>query len=246
MSLKKAAQSQTQNVYSAIRADILACRLAPGSKLKIKDLCDAQHVSLGAVREALSRLTAEGLVVAEAQRGFQVAPVSAVDLQDLTSTRIEIESLCLSRAIANGTVEWEAQIIAAYHRLKRTPERASDDVSCTSAEWEIAHEAFHAALVSACDSAWLIRLRAMLYTQVERYRRLSVKLARADRHLDDEHHALMQAVLDRNTEQAKTYIAEHIGKTALIILETLPDRLPMQHSSASSTQHSTTKAMTSA
>ena len=57
-----------------MRADLLACRIPPGSRLKIQDLCDRFSVSLGAIREALSRLTSDGLVVSEPQRGFRAAP----------------------------------------------------------------------------------------------------------------------------------------------------------------------------
>ena len=57
-------RSMTQDVYERLRADILACRLVPGSKLRINELCLLLGgVSLGAVREALSRLTADGFVL---------------------------------------------------------------------------------------------------------------------------------------------------------------------------------------
>ena len=59
----------TQSAYELLRADILSCRLPPGSKLKIQELCTRYAVGLGAIREALSRLTSEGLVIAEPQRG---------------------------------------------------------------------------------------------------------------------------------------------------------------------------------
>src|SRR5215475_11483926 len=115
----------TQGAYEDLRADLLSCRIPPGSRLKIQDLCTRHSVSLGAIREALSRLTSEGLVVAEPQRGFRAAPISAEDLKDLTCVRIQIESLCLRRAIELGDVDWESRLVAAFHRLSRTPERTS-------------------------------------------------------------------------------------------------------------------------
>jgi hypothetical protein len=89
-------RSMTQDVYERLRADILACRITPGSKLRINELClSLGGVSLGAVREALSRLVADELVMSEPQRGFTVSPVSARDLEDLTAARIEVEGWCL-------------------------------------------------------------------------------------------------------------------------------------------------------
>src|ERR1700731_5490431 len=91
MMARDAVHNLTQRAYEGLRADLLACRIRPGSRLKIQELCDRCSVSLGAVREALSRLTSEGLVVSEPQRGFRAAPVSVADLQDLTMVRIEVE-----------------------------------------------------------------------------------------------------------------------------------------------------------
>src|ERR1700678_3888046 len=92
--------SLTQAAYLRLRADLLACRIRPGERVKINDVCRQFAVSLGAVREALARLTSEGLVVAEPQRGFRAAPITADELRDLTMVRIEIEGLCLRRAVA--------------------------------------------------------------------------------------------------------------------------------------------------
>src|ERR1041385_4027740 len=110
---REASVNLTQRAYEDLRADILSCRIPPGAKLKIQDLCTQFSVSLGAIREALSRLTSEGLVTAEPQRGFRAAPISAEDLQDLTRTRIQIETLCIRRAIEVGDVAWESQLVAA-------------------------------------------------------------------------------------------------------------------------------------
>ncbi len=170
------------------------------------------------MREALSRLGAEGLVVAEPQRGFTAAPVSKTELVDLTSTRIELEQACLRRAIEHGGVEWEVNIIAAIHRLSRTPERLEGDPSVVNEDWAAAHKAFHTALVAACDSPWRLRLRALLYDQSERYRRLSVSATRQARDLAAEHQALRDAVLARKTETALQLIRDHLLTTSERVL----------------------------
>ncbi len=211
--------SLTQVAYERLRADLLACRLRPGARLKIGELCQTLSVSLSAVREALSRLTAEGLVVAEPQRGFRVAPISAEELRDLTEVRTQIEGLCLERAIAVGDVGWESQLVAAFHRLSRTPVREPDDPQRMNEAWSAAHAAYHAALVGACDSPWLLRLRGILYAQSERYRRLSVPLAEIARDLNREHQDIMEAALARDAERAKTLLAQHLELTTRALLQ---------------------------
>jgi DNA-binding GntR family transcriptional regulator len=188
------------------------------------EICKGSPFSLSAVREALSRLTSEGLVVAELQRGFRAAPISEDELRDLTWVRIEIEGICLRRAIAAGDLAWESGIVAAYHRLSRTPERATGDENRLEDEWSLAHAAFHEALVKACPSAWLLRLRGTLYAQAERYRRLSIPLSNRRRDLDSEHRGIVQTVLARNPDEACTLMAAHLNRTTRILLERLAKR----------------------
>jgi DNA-binding GntR family transcriptional regulator len=217
--VRESSHNLTQGAYEALRADLLACRIAPGSRLKIQDLCQQHEVSLGAIREALSRLTSEGLVVAEPQRGFRVAPISRADLEDLTMVRIEVEGLCLARAIAVGTVDWEARLVAAFHRLSRTPERVASDPARAADDWAEAHAGFHSALVDGADSPWLLRLHAQLYAQSERYRRLSIPLGSMDRDVDGEHRQIMEAALARDATRALGLMRRHIGATTSILLK---------------------------
>ena len=211
--------SITQDAYERLRADLLACRLQPGARLKINDLCRSLSVSLSAVREALARLTSEGLVVGEPQRGFCATPISAAELRDLTGVRIQVEGACLERALAVGDVAWESQLVASLHRLSRTPEREPDDPDRMSEAWSAAHGVFHRALVGACDSPWLLKLREMLYDQSERYRRLSVPLAEIARDLGREHRELVDAALARDAALVKRLMARHLETTTQILLD---------------------------
>jgi DNA-binding GntR family transcriptional regulator len=210
-SLPASVGNLTENTYSVLRADILACRLRPGQQLKIHEICARLRVSPGAVREALSRLSAEELVVSIAQKGFRVAPVRVDDLEDLTRTRIEIECMCLRRAIAVGEIEWETGLVAACHRLTNIASALDSD------EWAHAHAQYHLALVQACDSAWLLRLRALLYAQSERYRRLSLSEARLERDVDGEHRGLVKAALARDADNACKLLADHLSLTAALV-----------------------------
>ncbi|WP_165443235.1 GntR family transcriptional regulator [Acinetobacter ihumii] len=210
--------SQTEIVYRSIRDDILSCKLAPGSKLKINELCEKYAASLGAVREALSRLCSEELIISEAQKGFRVSPISTKDLQDLANTRIHIESLCLEQAINKGDLSWESNIVASLHRLNHLPERQANAPELTDNVWEEAHNAFHNALIASCDSYWLQHIRKILSVQNERYRRLSAVLDQHDRDLKQEHQHIANAVLERNIKMAQQYIGDHILTTTQIVL----------------------------
>ena len=104
-----------------LRDDILNGRLAPDARLRINQLQQRYGLGLSPLREALLRLSTEGLVLAQGQRGFVVAPVSLADLQDQTLARKTLDTAALTQAIAHGDADWESQVIAANHLLARTP-----------------------------------------------------------------------------------------------------------------------------
>ena len=211
--------SRTEVFYNQLRNEIVSCRLPPNKRLKISDLADRYSVSPGAVREALSRLTSENLVITESRKGFKVSPISNTDLEDLTNVRIDIETQCLRRSILNASIEWESALVAASHRLNRTAEQASSVGRQVSDAWAEAHQAFHSALVAACDSVWLLRIRRHLYAQSERYRRLSVPMDSGERDLAREHELILTASLNRDADKAAELLTEHMRKTTLIILD---------------------------
>src|SRR5690242_201211 len=109
-------KSLTTQAFELLRSDILLGRLLPEERLRIQALSERYGVGATAIREALSRLTSDGLVEFEDQRGFCVAPVSREELLDLTRTRIDIECLALRYAIATGDIEWESGLLSAFHR----------------------------------------------------------------------------------------------------------------------------------
>lgn len=221
--------SLTERAYLRLRDDLLTCRLKPGDRINIKEVAETLGFSLGAVREALSRLTSEGFVTIDSLRGFRATPISIADMVDLMSLRTDIEGQCLRRAIAKGGLDWESAIVSAAHRLGRTPiyaESADAEGGTVDGggrrlndDYAAAHSAFHEALVSACDSAWLKRMRDWLYAQSERYRYLAVPLGRAERDVGHEHGQLVEAALARDADRAVAVLSEHLMATARILIE---------------------------
>jgi len=210
----ESAKTLAESAFSGIRGDILACRLPPGHWLKLDRLRETYGVSLSPLREALSRLVSTGLVTAEGQRGFRVAQVSVEDLLDLTRTRITIEIATLRSAMSAGDRDWEAEIIAAEHRLgARSLLRADAPAPEMDAQWEINHRAFHCALVSASPFSRLLRAREQLFDESDRYRRMAVSKNVPNRDVAAEHRSIVQAVLSRNAEQASHLMQEHLLAT---------------------------------
>ena len=201
------------DIAHRLRSDIVACVLKPNDPLKFEDLRQMYGASFTTLREALTSLIADSLVVAESQRGFRVAPVSLEDLSDLTQVRLLIETEALRKSIENGKDDWEINVITALHRLSRIEEQI-DGSPVADPGWKAAHREFHTALISACQSPTLMSVHKTLFDRAERYRCLSATLRPMARDKLGEHRALMQAALGRNVDLALSLIESHIRKTA--------------------------------
>ncbi len=217
-------QTRSEAVHNRIRADILGGRFRPGQRLKFPELSKRYGVSTGAVREALLKLVARNLVSSEAHHGFQVTDVTARGLADLTDARTEIESLALSRAISEGDLAWQAQILAAHHTYEQTPR---GDGAQPSEDWLIAHADFHTALLAGCANPRLRDLASSLREEAELYRRWSRPEPADPHHWTDqadheEHRHLLDAVMARDRDRADSALRRLIGLTSGMVLDTEP------------------------
>jgi DNA-binding GntR family transcriptional regulator len=211
-------KSMTSRTYEQLRNAIITARYKPGAKLRIDALKEELDASLGAVREALARLTSEGLVSAEPQRGFAVSMISRQDLIDLTEARVEIELTCLESSIANGDLAWEGRVLSVSHQLSKLTYAILDPSRPDVERWHWLHARYHDAITSACTNSWWLKLRKQLFIQSERYRRLSGPFAEYDRDIEAEHKAITDAVLARDAQRAKRLLGEHLRATTDILL----------------------------
>lgn len=209
-----ASGSRTERAYERLRQEILRGELAPNERLRAADLDKRFQLGLTPIREALARLGSEGLVAIEAHRGARVVESSPAELIDLTRTRREIERLCLTDAIAHGDARWEAGIVAALHVLHRTPLPDFSRSDAMASEWEVHHRAFHAALVGACTSQWLLRFWNQLADHSQRYRKIRLESAHLQaRDVNAEHQAIVDAVLARDAATAIALMDRHLQET---------------------------------
>lgn len=210
-------RTRVEETFNAIRADIIDGTLEPSSRLAVDRLKDRYGVGASTIRESLSLLISDALVTAEGQRGFAVAPVSVEDLRDLSNVRVLLETHALRESIDKGGDDWEAAIVAAFHRLSKAQERVDAGEEGAMTEWEERNREFHAALVGACDSRWTRHMLAMLHHHTERYRRASLANQKAKRDVAGEHAEIVEATLDRDVERASEALARHIYRTAEVV-----------------------------
>lgn len=217
-----AGPTQAASLSGRLRQDIIRGELAPGARLKIRELCERYDAGAIPLREALSRLASSGFVVAEDQRGFRVARVSASELADITEARVHIECEALRRSIEHADLDWEGRLLGAHHRLSRLTIEAQG--GGLEDRWEAAHASFHSTLIENCDSRWLIRMAELLRDQTARYRHLSVALPRTElppgppRDVPREHREILEAALARDAALASRLLEAHLRTTTQLVL----------------------------
>ncbi len=207
------------SICDRVRADILAGRRKPGTRIRLEDLKAEFGVSWSPIREAVSRLVAEGLITTEESRGYRVAPVSSADLAEVIRLRMMLESMALQRSIEQGDDAWEAEVLAHQHRLGKLESKRMDP---TEAErWETWHRAYHVALIRACGSPILLQFCGQLHDLSDRYRRLFLSAHDFDRDVPTEHREITAATLARDAVTACELLQRHIERTGQNVLRTM-------------------------
>jgi DNA-binding GntR family transcriptional regulator len=200
-------------IEAQLRIDVIAGTLEPSSALKMGDLRQRYRVGTSPLREALTRLAGEGLVELEPNKGFRVKALSPEDLADIAYMRTALETSAIRTAIARGDDAWEAGIVSTLHRLVRATERTGTDRSSLD-DWQVAHDAFHQALVSACGSPRLLAEQRRLADQHARYRRFLMAENFPRDLLIVEHRNLAEATLARDAEKAARLLSAHLAITS--------------------------------
>ncbi len=197
-----------ESSYRRIRADIIFGRLAPGQKLKLDALKESYETSISTLREILNRLSSEGLVLAEGQRGFQVCPVSVADLKEIAALRLLLETHALEQSFAQGDMEWEARLVSAHYKLASLERLMATGDASRAEDWKRYDWEFHQALISACGSRLLIETHSVIFDKYLRYQMVALSY-RGDV-ASREHQALLDAALGRDADAAKKILAAHI------------------------------------
>ncbi len=207
-----ASRTLTEEVYAELRRRVLHGDLPSGTRLHLSQLAKEAGVSLGVVREAVTRLAGERLLEAGPQSGFRVRELSVEKLADLAWARGHIEAIAVDASVSRGDAEWEAGLVGAHHVLAVTPPLGGDE--SINAGWLNAHRRFHAALAAACPSATMLDARQRLFDEAELYRHWSARGTGSKRDIAGEHAALLAAALDHDAARAAALVRDHIGLTA--------------------------------
>lgn len=197
-----------ENVYRTVRNDIIFGHLKPSERLRLEPLRKRYNVSVTTLREILNRLNSDGFVIAEGQKGFEVAPVSEAELKEIADLRILIENHALTLSFELGDLDWEAQVVAAYHKLHVMEKRMAKGDDAVREAWKRADWEFHRALILGCGSKTLLDLHGQVFDKYLRYQMLTLTY-RGDV-AAREHKTLLDAALEHDAKKAREILKLHV------------------------------------
>jgi len=217
------AESQQDRAYHQLRDDLLNGEIPPAAKLQISNLKDRYHTSVGPVREALSRLAAEGMLEKKGQRGYWAAPVSLEEFRDITRLRAMLEVDALRRSIVNGDLDWEAEVVGSMHRLTSVNGRDTEKPDDHSLRLVQENIRFHMALIANCRSDWQARFVSSLYDHAQRYWKIAIlkRDSKAPVLQMQEHERILELALDRDADGACRLLTQHIEGAARNVIKTV-------------------------
>lgn len=223
MAVFTTAETAGEKAYRRIRKDIIFGRLTPGQKLKLDGLKEAYGVSVSTLREMLNRLTAEGLIVAENARGFEVASVSAQNMKEVANLRQLLECHALKHSFAAGDMDWEGRVVSAHHKLSQMEKRMISGDRADAELWKRYDWEFHHALISACGSKALLDAHAAVYDKYLRYQMIAVVFR--GEIAAREHRQLLECAMKRDAQSAQALLIKHIQDCVTYTLSNGPVQL---------------------
>jgi DNA-binding GntR family transcriptional regulator len=192
-----------------LREQILAGRLSPGSRLSQLSIAEQYGVSRIPVREALSALSSEGLVIMEPARGARVAALDAADVRDVYLLRERLEPMVVAAAIDRITDRHvtEAEVLVT----------SMDAAETSGTEWLRLDRQFHTMWNGLVDMPRLIRMVEQLWDVAQRYRALSLVSPGMASNSNIEHWMLLEAIKRRSAQDASALLEVHIRRTRVTI-----------------------------
>ncbi|WP_068088776.1 GntR family transcriptional regulator [Polycladidibacter stylochi] len=196
--------------YSKLRTSILIAELKPGQKLRIREMCNAFDIGPTPMREALSRLVAEGLVATQSHRGFYLPELTVTDAHDILDQRCLLQAAALRLAMMQNDPEWREEVRIAYQELLKIEDLWQMSRRNFWSEWLQMNRRFHKTMISGSNSVWQKKFLGILLDQCEKY------IACIEPHffipevILDLNCKIMDAIMENNVNQGEEALSAYI------------------------------------
>ncbi|GAB2589179.1 hypothetical protein GCM10027034_21920 [Ramlibacter solisilvae] len=205
----------TDQVYGAIRRDILSCALAPGAAISETSLANRYGYGKSPVRLALSRLRQEGLVFASPRRSFAVSPITLRDVHELYGLRLVLEPA--AARLAAGRVDVRAlKKVDAVCRRGYVPGDPSSTLRFLDANRD-----FHLGIAEGSGNFRLLRLLGQVFDETTRVMHIGLALRNRSVEMQHEHESLLSALEGGDAGAAARIAEEQVAASRDMVLAAL-------------------------
>jgi len=219
-----ASQGKTEAVYRALRAQIESWELGPGARLSEVAIADRLGASRTPVREAIRRLSREGLVRFTPGEVAQVAPVSLRGVRALFEFRMILEPAAV-RMVTLDALSTPA-LLAPFRQIADELEELAGELGTrprdesTNRFYALA-ERFDQAVIAACHNEPLATTIADRRGQTARLRSIAHADPRGMERSLEEHRCICRAVLEGDPDGAAREVSQHLAETVRSIVDGL-------------------------
>lgn len=208
---------QAKRLHSAVIADeleaeIIDGRLAPGTRLDEQALTERFGVSRTPVREALHELASRALAERVPYRGVLVAEITRERVDALFETMGEIEATCGRLAAERMTVSERAALEDLHQTMSRLAEAGQER------DYELTNTAFHTAIFEGTHNLELIEVANALRLKLAPFRKSQLKATERMQRSNEEHAAILAAIIDRDGRKAEKALRRHLMSAAKAVL----------------------------
>lgn len=197
-----------RDIYRQLKNMILGFSLYPGARVTENELAVRFGVSRTPVREALQRLSAEGYLTIRPKQGCFVREIDIETINQYYEVRIALEMRALELACVSMS-DSQIKKLAAVWDPQHVPKQAPPVETMVARD-----EGFHMALASGAGNAVLAGYLKDVNEHIHIVRRLDFTEATRVDHTYAEHHEILQRLLERDVDAAKTLLLRHIRKSA--------------------------------
>jgi len=202
-------------VYEKLQQSLLEEKFNPGDKITEKEITEELGVSRTPVREALYRLTATGLIKIIPHKGFIVSRWTVRELKDVIAVRMVLEKLAIKLAVENIFPEEIEELKDLIIKIEKAVKDKNIPKSSNL------NTLFHDKIILASRNKELFEIMKPLKNKIFGFRIIALSAPKRLKDSLKEHHMMLDALINKDSDLAQTLIQEHIKRIGLVIEERL-------------------------
>ena len=200
-------------VYEDLRRQIVQEKLLPGQWLIERELCETYRISRTPIREILWKLTVDGFLEQEANRGFIVRRLGLEQIFEIFQTREAIEGMAARLACLRGDEAFRSTLREIKKKIAKANIQSDPTAGIT-----LGRE-FHRAIMDAAQNGIMTDINKRLENMTVLTANITKRSPTIEKASAEAHLNIINAVLEQDQDEAEKMMREHLRETCRYIVE---------------------------